>query len=51
MPIARTTISKQDGEYVVKAYDANGKRMPDADYFTNDKADALATAALMVKPT
>ena len=46
--IARTTIRKQDGEYVVKAYDANGKRMPEADYFTDDKTDAEQTAKVMV---
>lgn len=30
------------GEYVVKAY-KDGKRYPDADYFTDDKTDALET--------
>lgn len=48
--IARTRVGtrrNQFGEYVVKAYDSNGKRMPDHDYYTNDKADAIATAALM----
>lgn len=46
--IARTTIRKKDGEYQVLAYDAQGKRMPNADYFTSDKADATATAEAMV---
>jgi hypothetical protein len=48
--IARTKIStrrNQFGEYVVKAYDSNGSRMPDHDYYTNDKSDAIATAAMM----
>lgn len=46
--VTRTTIRKVDGEYVVKAYDQHGKRWPDADYFTNDKADAEGTAEAMV---
>jgi hypothetical protein len=37
------------GEYVVKAYDQQGRRYALADYFTDDKADAIATAAAMVK--
>lgn len=47
--VVRTTIRKVDGEYIVRAYDQNGKRWPEADYFTNDKADAESTAAAMVK--
>ncbi len=35
-------------EWIVRAYNANGKRMPDADYHTDDKADAEATAKVMV---
>jgi len=47
--IASTTIKKHNGgEYIVKAYDANGKRMPEADYFTDDKTDAEQTAKVMV---
>jgi len=45
--ITSTTIKKHDGEYIVRAYDANGKRMPEADYFTNSKTDAEQTAKAM----
>jgi hypothetical protein len=31
-------------EYVVKQYDEHGRYLPEADYFTNDQGDALATA-------
>jgi hypothetical protein len=47
--IARTTIGKVCGEYVVKAYDVMGKRIPAADYFTNCKQDAKDTARVMVE--
>lgn len=45
----RTAVSKnrETGEWIVRAYHADGKRYPEADYFTNDKADAEATAADM----
>jgi hypothetical protein len=35
------------GEYVVKAWDVGGDRYEQADYFTNDKADAVGTAKAM----
>jgi hypothetical protein len=47
--VASTRIVRKDGEYVVKAYNAQGQRMSDADYFTDDKADAEATAAHMTR--
>lgn len=47
MRIVRTTITRKDGEYVVKAYGEDGKRYPAADYFTDDKADAESTARAM----
>ena len=31
-------------EFVVRYTDQNGEIHPEADYFTNDKADAIATA-------
>ena len=46
--IASTRIVKTGDEYVVKAYGPNGERIPDADYFTSDRADAKETARLMV---
>jgi hypothetical protein len=48
--IARTTVSKDKGtgEWVVKAYNAHGKRLPNADYFTTSREDAQQTANKMV---
>jgi hypothetical protein len=51
--VARVTFSGRKnahGEYVVRAYDQHGKRFAEADYFTNDKADAKATAQAMMQP-
>ena len=45
--VSRVVVSSQrneHGEWVVKAYDQNNKRIPGADYFTNDKNDAEKTA-------
>ena len=46
---AKTKIVKIDDEYVVKTWDANGIRTPNSDYFTTDRADAIATAEKMVR--
>jgi hypothetical protein len=46
--VVSTRITKKDGEYIVKAYDGNGKRLPSCDYFTTDKGDAEQTARAMV---
>ena len=45
-PIAKTRIVKDRewDEWVVKCYDSRGNHMPDCDYFTQDKEDAIATA-------
>lgn len=48
--IARTKVKKIDGEYVVQAFDENGKRMQEADYYTSDREDANQTAARMCPP-
>ena len=48
MKVASTKIVRKNGEYIVKAFDANGQRLPNADYFTTDKDDANGTAKLMV---
>ena len=51
--VAKAVVPKRRnayGEWVVRAYDADGRRMPDADYYTDDLADAQATAELMVRP-
>lgn len=37
------------GEYVVRAYDQDGRRFPQADYHTDDLRDAVATAEAMVR--
>ncbi len=47
--ITRTTLHKDSDEYVVRAYGRNG-RLPEADYFTDDKDDAKRTAKLMECP-
>lgn len=41
-------VGLETGEYVVRAYDQNGKRYREADYFTTDKTDAIQTAHAMV---
>jgi hypothetical protein len=44
--VMKVTLRKRRndcGEYVVRAYDADGKRLPDCDYFTDDVDDAVAT--------
>lgn len=50
MQIASTRIIYRLNEYQVKAYGFNGERIPNADYFTNDRDDAKATARAMVNP-
>ena len=35
-------------EFIVKAYNADKKRLPDCDYFTNDRQDAEVTGRMMV---
>lgn len=47
--ISRTSIVKAiTGEWQVKAWDKTGKRLPMADYFTDDRDDAEDTAKAMV---
>lgn len=36
------------GEWIVRAWDQHGRRFPDADYFTTDRADAHDTARAML---
>lgn len=53
-PVARAVISPRRnewGEWTVRAYDASGRRVPSADYFTDDRGDAEATALAMVRPS
>lgn len=54
MRVAKTKIERNTewGEYIVRAYDKNGRRMPEADYYTGgldveSKLDAINTAAQM----
>lgn len=35
------------GEYVIKVYDSNGEHWEAADYYTDDKEDAVATYKVM----
>lgn len=49
--IARVSIhfvGLETGEYVVRAYDQDGKRYREADYFTPDKEDAIQTSYKMI---
>jgi hypothetical protein len=36
------------GEWVVRAWDEQGNRMPEADYFASDEQDAYSTALAML---
>jgi hypothetical protein len=50
MMLSRVTLRKRRnewGEYVVRAYDRDGRRYPDGDYFTDDWEDAVNTAETM----
>jgi hypothetical protein len=50
--VTRVTVASRRnewGEFVVRAYDQDGRRYPPADYFTDDRKDAVQTAAVMVK--
>jgi hypothetical protein len=38
------------GEFVCRAYGADGKRAPDCDYHTDDWADAVQTRQAMLAP-
>ncbi len=46
-PVATTKTSKKDGEYRVRLF-LDGVYQPGGDYFTDDAADAKATAAAMI---
>jgi len=45
----RVIFSMNLHEYQVKAYDQDDERMPEADYYTDDREDAHNTACAMVK--
>lgn len=47
---AKAYRDSENGEYVVRFTGRDGARRPDADYFTDDKSDALGTARAMVEP-
>ena len=44
-----TVRLNEHGEYHVKARDQHGRRYPEADYFSDDHGDAIATANSMVR--
>ena len=48
--VASTKIIKRNGEWIVLAFDEEGKHFPEADYFASDKADAVETANRMSGP-
>ena len=50
--IARVTVPTRptvEREWIVRAYDQHGRRFPEADYFTDNREDAEATAARMIE--
>ena len=48
--VASTRIGRIDGgEWVVRAYNNEGARLPEADYFTDDHQDALDTQKAMAR--
>jgi len=50
--VARVTVPTRptvEREWIVRAYDQHGRRFPEADYFTDNREDAEATAARMVE--
>jgi hypothetical protein len=51
--VSKVTVSPRKnewGEFVVRAYDQDGKRWPEADYHTDDRQDAEQTAKAMTNP-
>ena len=46
--IATTKTTKKDGEYRVRLF-IDGKYQAGADYFTDDKADAIKTGSAMIR--
>jgi hypothetical protein len=52
--VCKIIHDKETGEWIVQAYTHYNVRVPSADYFTDDKADAMQTAIAMLetcKPT
>lgn len=50
--VGRATVAKRKnewGEYVVRVYDQHGARWSEADYHTDDRTDAIDTAAAMLR--
>jgi hypothetical protein len=48
--VRKVTLRKRRNdwrEFVIRAYDADGKRLPDCDYHTDDWDDAVETARAM----
>lgn len=44
-------MNKALGEYVVQCWDLDDNRFDEADYYTDDRQDALETAACMMQYT
>lgn len=47
--VTRVVTIKVNDEWINHAYDQSGKRFPAADYYTDDKRDALNTASAMIR--
>lgn len=46
--IAKVVVVRDEtDDYIARAYDADGKRLPDCDCYTDDKEDAFCTAEAM----
>jgi len=46
--VAKTKVVHKDDEYIVRAYGADGGRLPDCDYYTDNADDAYVTASYML---
>lgn len=46
--ITTVRIVEVNGEWIVRAYDQDGRRWPECDYFTDDVTDAYETADYML---
>jgi hypothetical protein len=48
LTVCKIIHDKETGEWIVQAYTHHNVRVPSADYFTDDKADAMQTAIAML---
>jgi hypothetical protein len=48
LTVCKVVYDHNTGEWIVRAYTHRNVRVPAADYFTDDKADAMQTAIAML---